>query len=87
MRRHRWLSLVARAPTPTSRRRCATSAFNVVSIATDHRLRQHRLRPVADVRAAVDAVPVQLRHQRRLDRRRHQDDARHAAVQAGVPRD
>jgi trk system potassium uptake protein TrkH len=49
-----------------------------------HRLRQRRLQPVADLRAAVDAVPVQLRHQRRLHRRRHQDDARHHPLQAGV---
>jgi trk system potassium uptake protein len=34
----------------------------------------------------VDAVPVQLFDQRRIDRWRHQDDACAAAVQAGVSR-
>ena len=52
-----------------------------------HRLRQHRLQPVADLRAGADAVPVRLRDLRRLHRRRHQDDPRRAPAQAGAPRD
>ncbi len=52
----------------------------------DDRLRQHRLCAVADLRAALDALPVEFRDQRRLDRRRHQDDACAAALQAGLSR-
>ena len=67
-------------------RRCATPRFNVVSIATTTGYASTDLQPVADLRAAVDAVPVQLRHLLGLDRRRHQDDPRAAALQAGLPR-
>jgi trk system potassium uptake protein TrkH len=66
------------------------SALRYASVQRDfHRhhpgLRHHRLRPVAVLRRPVAAVPVQFFHQRRLHRRRHQDDARGAALQAGVP--
>jgi trk system potassium uptake protein TrkH len=46
-----------------------------------------RLHPVADVRAGLDPVPEQLRRLLRVDRRRHQDDARDHPLQAGAPRD
>jgi trk system potassium uptake protein TrkH len=62
------------------------AAFNVVSIATTTGYASVDYRPVADLRAPVDALPVELRHQRRLDRGRHQDDARPAALQAGQSR-
>ncbi len=52
-----------------------------------HRIRQHRLRPVARVRAGVDAVPVLFRHLLRLDGRGHQAGARADHGQTGRARD
>ncbi len=46
----------------------------------------HRLRAVAVLRPAVDAVPRQFHRLLRIDRRRHQDDPRHDPLQAGVSR-
>jgi trk system potassium uptake protein TrkH len=62
------------------------SAFNVVSIATTTGFASTDYALVAHVRAVVDAVPVQFRHQRRFHRRRHQDDPGDRALQAGVSR-
>ena len=61
-------------------------AFNLGVDRHHHRLRQPGLRAVADLRFAVDVVPVELRHQCRIDRRRDQDDAGDPALQAGLSR-
>ena len=48
---------------------------------------EHRLQPVARIRADPDAFSVRLCNVRRLDRRRDQDDARADPVEAGKARD
>ena len=53
----------------------------------DHRLCEHRLQPVADLRAGADAVPFGIHDLRRLDRRRHQDGAGPDPAEAGAARD
>jgi hypothetical protein len=62
------------------------AAFNVISIATTtgFATTDYALWPF--FRAAVDALPVQLCDQRRIDRRRRQDDSRDRPLQAGLPR-
>ncbi len=52
----------------------------------DDRVRQHRLQPVADLRAGADAVPVRVHDLRGIDRRRHQDDPRPDPAEAGAAR-
>jgi hypothetical protein len=46
--------------------------------------RHHRLHAVAPVRPTVDALPRQFRRLFGFGRRRHQDDSRRGALQAGV---
>ncbi len=58
------------------------TAFHVISVAHDRRLRHLRLRPVAAVRLGADDRAGLLRHLRRLDRWRHQDDPHGPAAQA-----
>ncbi len=70
---------------PTFSEALRFSAFNVVSIptTTGYANTDYALWPI--LRPVMDAVPVQFRDQRRVDRRRHQDDPRDRALQAGVP--
>ena len=62
------------------------SAFNVVSIATTTGFANtdYALWPIFAPLWML--LPVQFRHQRWIDRRRHQDDPRHPPLQTGLAR-
>ena len=52
----------------------------------DDRVHQHRLQPMAHLRAGADALPLRLHHLRRIDRRRRQDDPWADPAEAGATR-